>query len=82
MSCAAIAYTATIPRRARTARATRAPCGYTREFDQAGRYTQEDAGRIVTNAVFLVAVLEDVVERYGRTPPRYHPYRGDQMRDD
>ena len=53
--------------------------GYTTNLAQAGRYSQEDAGRIVTQSIFLeeVAILERVIERHGGEPPRFHPYDGD-----
>lgn len=56
--------------------------GYTTDLAQAGRYSQEEAGRIVTQSIFLeeIAILESVVERHGGKPPRFHPYDGDLAR--
>jgi len=50
--------------------------GYTGNVERAGRYSQQDAGRIVTQDVFNyeVAILETIALRRG--PPNFHPYEG------
>jgi len=52
--------------------------GYVDDLADAGRYTAPEAGRIVTNSVLLeeLAVLEQVVLRFGGKPPAFHPYHG------
>jgi hypothetical protein len=52
--------------------------GYTQDLAAAGRYDQAEAGRIVTNSIWLeeIAILEQVVIRRGGKPPRFHPYDG------
>jgi len=53
-------------------------CGYTRDIQEAGRYSATDAGRIVVNSIFLdeLAIHESVLARWGYCPPSYHPYGG------
>ena len=56
-------------------------CGYTDHLNEAGRYTAEEAGDIVTASVWLdeVAMLETVLERFGGQPPQFHPFRGERI---
>lgn len=51
-------------------------CGYVESLANAGRYSAEEAGSIVTSSVFCheIAVHEDVAEKRGA--PQYHPYDG------
>jgi len=48
--------------------------GYTTELQQAGRYSAEEAGAIVTNSIWLeeIAILEKLAEANGA--PTCHPY--------
>ena len=50
-------------------------CGYTTLLATAGRYTAEEAGKIVTNSVWCeeIAVVEQVAQDWG--PPTHDPYR-------
>ena len=52
--------------------------GYTTKLAEAGRYSAEEAGQIVTDSIFLdeVAILEKLATSQGE--PLYHPYRGDE----
>jgi hypothetical protein len=52
--------------------------GYVQQLHHAGRYTAEDAGRIVVRSIELdeVAILESVAIERGR--PSFHPYLGPQ----
>ena len=51
-------------------------CGYVADLGQAGTYSREEAGDIVTDSYLLtsVAVCWPVAEQYGA--PKYHPYNG------
>ncbi len=51
-------------------------CGYTRELQEAGRYTLEEAGDIVAKSIMLdeLTMLECVAKDRG--PPKFHPYKG------
>lgn len=51
--------------------------GFVTSLSEAGRYTQEDAGRIVTDSILVdeVAVYETIAQRLGA--PRCHPYCND-----
>ena len=50
--------------------------GYTDHLDEAGHYTSEEAGEIVTRDVWAdeVAVMNHLALHYGA--PRFHPFRG------
>ena len=50
--------------------------GYVDDLADAGRYTRQDAGRIVIDSVMLeeVGMLHAVAASDG--PPKYHPYKG------
>ena len=50
--------------------------GYVRNLQAAGRYSAEDAGRIVVHSVWLeeVAIVESIAIERGA--PTYHPYNG------
>lgn len=52
--------------------------GYVPDIAKAGRYSQLNAGRIVTNGVFneSLAVIEPIALENG--PPKFHPYQGKQ----
>lgn len=57
--------------------------GYTEDLERAGRYSAEDAGRIVTNSVMLEEIAIEVryLERWHDSqPPRFHPYLGEMTR--
>ena len=49
--------------------------GYTCDLGQAGRYSAEEAGNIVTDSVMMdeLVVPEFWAERYGE--PKFHPYQ-------
>jgi len=50
--------------------------GYVVNLDRAGRYTRQDAGRIVIDSVFLDEVGMLYSEAVSQGPPNYHPYKG------
>jgi hypothetical protein len=54
-------------------------CGYTEDLAQAGRYSADDAGRIVTGSIWLdeVAILEKALAWWCDKPPIFHPYKGE-----
>ena len=50
--------------------------GYKVNLDRAGRYTRQDAGRIVIDSVMLDDVGMLYSEAVSNGPPLYHPYKG------
>ena len=54
--------------------------GYVTDLALAGRYTAEDAGRIVVNSIWLeeVAIHENIAAEMGK--PKFHPYSGEEAR--
>lgn len=51
--------------------------GYVLDLKDAGRYSAQDAGEIVTSSVMLdeVAIVAQLAEMHGA--PEYHPYHGE-----
>jgi len=49
--------------------------GYAPEFEDAGRYSAEEAGKIVTDSVMMDELLvpEFWADQYGE--PKFHPYQ-------
>ena len=54
--------------------------GYVRDLEQAGRYNDLDAGRIVVHSIWLeeVAIAERIAIERGE--PKFHPYCGERSR--
>ena len=54
--------------------------GYVSDLSGAGRYSEQDAGRIVTNSTLLeeIAIEVHALDKlFGNLPPKFHPYRGE-----